>query len=141
MQGHGAILLSRRLDSMPSGTACSKIRITCIESQIRAATLQVPSLPLPAEHNVPGDCAVVAARGARPNLGLHNGLAHRERSLLEVDVVQSHRVVVDRRRVRIAGVKLGPCICEGHWDLPMAPEGINMPLSQKLLRRLEVASV
>mmetsp|Transcript_140301 Transcript_140301/g.198866 ORF Transcript_140301/g.198866 Transcript_140301/m.198866 type:complete len:230 (+) Transcript_140301:266-955(+) len=38
-------------------------------------------------------------------------------------------------------MKLGPCICERHWDLPMAPKGLNLPLSQKLLRRLEVAGV
>mmetsp|Transcript_87 Transcript_87/g.222 ORF Transcript_87/g.222 Transcript_87/m.222 type:complete len:207 (+) Transcript_87:186-806(+) len=95
----------------------------------------------PVEHDIPGDRPMVAACGSRPYLRLHDGLAHGKRRLLEVHIVQSHRVIVDRGGVRIAGMKLGPCICERHWDLPMAPKGLNLPVSQKLLRRLEIAGV
>ena len=84
---------------------------------------------------------MVASSGSWPYLGLHDGLAHGKRRLLEVHVVQPNRVIVDRGGVRITGVKLGPCICERHWNLPVAPEGLNLSLSQKLLRRLEIACV
>jgi len=56
-------------------------------------------------------------------------------------IVQAHRVVVDGGGIRIARMKFGPGVREGHWDLPASTKGVHVPVAQQLLGGLEVARV
>ena len=55
--------------------------------------------------------------------------------------IQAHGVVVDGGRIGVSWVKFCPGIREGHWNLPMATEGIHLAKPEELLRRLVVACV
>mmetsp|Transcript_39006 Transcript_39006/g.79730 ORF Transcript_39006/g.79730 Transcript_39006/m.79730 type:complete len:288 (+) Transcript_39006:198-1061(+) len=99
------------------------------------------SLCSPIEHYITGNGPVIAASCSWPDLRLDNRLTHRNWCLLEIDVVQTHGVVVDRGRIGVSWVKFRPGIGESHWNLPTATEGIHLAKPEELLRGLVVARV